>query len=107
MPDTLVLSEDEVLELVAFLVTAALLLPDEPEDYGPMRLVAAAQRLCTFAAPRSTEDTHAFLTWLANAATPEMRRRNSDPEAYRRFLDESSHAVVRLMARRAGRTLEA
>ena len=48
MDDRLVLSEDEVFEVIAFLVTAARLLPEEPIDYGPARLLTAAQRMCAF-----------------------------------------------------------
>lgn len=102
MDDRLVLSEDEVFEVIAFLVTAARLLPDEPTDYGPARLLTAAQRLCAFAAVRCGESA-AFLTRLAEGIPPQLRSRNSDRDSFRAFLEESSRAVAREAARRAGR----
>lgn len=41
----LVLSEEAALEVLAFLVTAARTQVDEAAEYGPMRLLTAAQRL--------------------------------------------------------------
>src|SRR3954466_9330293 len=50
-----VLDEDDALELLAFLVTAARTQVDEAAEYGPMRLLAAAHRLrappCATGAP--------------------------------------------------------
>ena len=40
-----VMTEDEALELLAFLVTAARTQVDEPPEYAPLRLLTAAQRL--------------------------------------------------------------
>ena len=45
MPSPCVLDEDDALELLAFLVTAARTQVDEAAEYGPMRLLAAAHRL--------------------------------------------------------------
>ena len=45
MSDTWVMTEDEALELLAFLVTAARTQVDEPHEYGPLRLLSAANRL--------------------------------------------------------------
>ncbi len=53
MANMMVLSQDEALEFVAFLVTGARCLMDEAVDYGPMRLLEAAERLCRWVAPRS------------------------------------------------------
>ncbi len=48
MPSTApawVLDEDEALELLAYLVTAARTQVDEAAEYGPLRLLTAAHRL--------------------------------------------------------------
>lgn len=103
MPETLVLSEDEALELLAFLVTAAQILPDEPADYGPMRLVSAAQRLCAWTAPRCGEEMRALLSRLSADIPAMTPHRLSDPGAYQTFLEESSREIARVLARRAGR----
>jgi Family of unknown function (DUF6092) len=48
----LVLTEDEALELLAFLVTAARTQLDEAAEYGPLRLLSAASRLADAVAGR-------------------------------------------------------
>ena len=40
-----VMTEDDALELLAFLVAAARTQIDEPPEYAPLRLLTAAQRL--------------------------------------------------------------
>jgi hypothetical protein len=56
-----VLDEDEALELLAYLVTAARTQVDEAAEYGPMRLLTAARRLAARMAPRSSDGTAAFI----------------------------------------------
>ena len=45
MPSAMVLTEDEALELLAFLITAARTQLDEAAEYGPLRMLTAAGRL--------------------------------------------------------------
>ena len=54
-PAQLVLTEDEAVELLAYLVTAARTQLDEAAEYGPLRLLTAARRLGELIAPRSSE----------------------------------------------------
>lgn len=56
-----VLDEDDALELLAYLVTAARTQVDEAAEYGPMRLLTAAHRLAEAMGPRSSEETAAAL----------------------------------------------
>jgi hypothetical protein len=44
MSENFVLTEDEALELLAFLVTAARTQVDKPHEYGPLRLLTAAKK---------------------------------------------------------------
>ena len=101
------LSQDDVLELVAYLVTSARGLLDEPVDYGPMRLLTAAQRLCALAAGR-VDDTalRAFLEKLAGDLPRDVAGRISDPERYRRALDEHCREIAEALMRRAGRPVD-
>jgi len=62
MSTPLVLAEDEALELLAFLVTAARTQIDEAAEYAPLRLLTAAGRLAGFIAERASPDTRALLT---------------------------------------------
>lgn len=61
MAGALVLTEDEALELLALLVTAARTQVDEAAEYGPLRLLTAAGRLSGFIAERASPDTRALL----------------------------------------------
>ena len=99
------LSQDEVLELIAYLVTSARGLLDEPVDYGPMRLINAAQRMCAWAAPRTDDEAlRALLERLVDGLPRDVARRISDPDGYRRALDEHCRVVAAALMRRAGRT---
>jgi hypothetical protein len=56
-----VLDEDDALDLLAFLVTAARTQVDEAREYGPMRLLMAAHRVAEAMAPRSSVPTRALI----------------------------------------------
>ena len=56
-----VLDEDDALELLAYLVTAARTQVDEAAEYGPMRLLTAAHRLAEAMGPRASAATAAAL----------------------------------------------
>ena len=56
-----VLDEDDALELLAYLVTAARTQLDEAAEYAPMRLLTAAHRLAEAMGPRATAPTAAAL----------------------------------------------
>jgi hypothetical protein len=56
-----VLDEDDALDLLAFLVTAARTQVDEAREYGPMRLLMAAHRLAEAMEPRSSPDTRSVI----------------------------------------------
>ena len=56
-----VLSEEEALELIAFLVSSADSLRTEPSNYGYLRLIDATSRLIGFMLKHDTPRTGAFL----------------------------------------------
>jgi hypothetical protein len=62
MTPALVLDEDDALDLLAYLVTAARTQVDEAAEYGPMRLLTAAHRLADAMTPRVSTETRALLT---------------------------------------------
>jgi uncharacterized protein DUF6092 len=62
MSENFVLTEDEALELLAFLVTAARTQMDEPHEYGPLRLLTAANRLGDFIMQRASPETQQLLS---------------------------------------------
>lgn len=73
-----VLTEDEALELLAYLVTSARTQVDEAGEYGPMRLMTAARRLGAAMAAHSSPSTAEFvagpLTTLPELAVPKVDR---------------------------------
>jgi Family of unknown function (DUF6092) len=85
---TMVLTEEEALELLAYLITAARTQLDEAAEYGPLRLLIAAQRLATFIAPRASPATRAL------AEGPIQQAKALDPEQYAAALDSVCRAVA-------------
>jgi len=62
MPTAWVLDEDDALDLLAYLITAARTQVDEAAEYGPMRLLIAAHRLGEAIAPRCSEGTQRLVS---------------------------------------------
>src|SRR5262245_36605130 len=94
---TMVLSEDEALELVAFLVTAARTQIDEAAEYGPLRLLPAATRLAEMIVDRVTPETRAFLAGPLRQV-PDLAVRTADPGGYTAALDRLCDAVGQHLA---------
>ena len=87
--DQWVLDEDEALELLAYLVTAARTQVDEAAEYGPMRLLTAAHRLAERIAPRSSTATVEFVDGPL-AQVPELTVPRDGRDEYVARLDESA-----------------
>ena len=88
-----VLDEDEALELLAYLVTAARTQVEEAAEYGPMRLLTAAHRLAGRIAPRSSETTAAFVTGPLEQI-PQLAVSRDHREEYAARLDEVCLALA-------------
>ena len=77
-----VLDEDEALELLAYLLTAARTQVDEAAEYGPLRLLTAAHRLADRIAPRSSDETAAFIAGpLEQGPELAVPREAAEPQA--------------------------
>ncbi len=92
MAGKMVLSGDEALGLVAFLVTAARAQVDEAAEYGSLRLLTAAGRLAEFIAERVSPETRTFLTGPLKQI-PDLAVRTVDPARYVAALDGVCRAV--------------
>ena len=92
MAGLMVLSEDEALELVAFLVTAARTQVDEAAEYGSLRLLTAAGRLAELIAERASPETRMLLTGPLKQI-PVLAVRTADPAGYVAALDGMCRAV--------------
>jgi len=88
----MVLNEDEALELLAFLVTAARTQVDEAAEYGPLRLLTAARKLADAVAERVSPETRALLAGPL-AQMPDLAVRTADPTGYVNALDGMCRAV--------------
>ena len=93
MSNPLVMTEDEALELLAFLVTSARTQVDEPTDYAPLRLLTAAGRLSDFIMKRVSPETQQWLSGFL-AQIPWTQTRISDPKGYDAQLDALCAAVA-------------
>jgi hypothetical protein len=89
----LVLDEDEALEVLAYLVTAARTQVDEAAEYGPLRLLAAARRLAAAIAPRASAATAGFVAGPL-ADMPELAVPREGREEYVARLDEVCRAFA-------------
>jgi hypothetical protein len=92
MASTMVLTEEEALEILAFLVTAARTQLDEAAEYGPLRLVTAAGRLADFVIERASPETREFLAGPFKAL-PAAALRSIDPTDYSAQLDRVCGAL--------------
>ncbi|MCE3551031.1 DUF6092 family protein [Pseudonocardia sp. RS11V-5] len=88
-----VLDEDQALELLAYLVTAARTQIDEAAEYGPLRLLTAARRLGAAIAPRASAATAEFVAGPL-AAVPELAVPRDGREEYTAGLDELCRALA-------------
>ena len=96
-----VLDEDEALELLAYLVTAARTQVDEAAEYGPLRLLTAACRLAERIAPRSSEATARFVAGPLKAM-PELAVPRAGRAEYVTRLDALCSALAAHLTVRFG-----
>jgi Family of unknown function (DUF6092) len=101
-----VLDEDEALELLAYLLTAARTQVDEAAEYGPLRLLTAAHRLADWMATRSSEGTAASIAGPLDRV-PELAVPRADREGYAGRLDDlcralAAHLTARWASDRSG-----
>lgn len=82
-----VLTEDEAIELFAFLMTSARSQLDDPCRYASMRLLTAAEELRDRIADRVGPQTRALFE-RTRPATGFAQRHTNDVEAYTSTLDE-------------------
>jgi hypothetical protein len=105
--EPLVLSEEESIELLAFLVTAARTQVDEPHDYGPLRLLTAAERLSRHIMNRVAPESQDFIKQILDIFPEVHNYRMSDTEKYIGGLDELCRAVAQHLIERTGIEKEA
>jgi len=96
-----VLTEDEAIELFAFLMTSARSQLDDPCRYASMRLLTAAEDLRDRIADRVSPATRTLLE-ATRARTEDAQTHTSDLDAYTAALDELCADTARFLVRRFG-----
>jgi hypothetical protein len=89
-----VLTEEEALQLIAFLTSAAEISIHEPTYYGTFRLMDAASRLMGFMLKHETPRSEAFLRELKTEVDAKKVWMMWDREAYFTFLRETPGKVA-------------
>ncbi len=101
MSQRLAVTEEELYELLSFLVSSAHLLVNEPEHYGSFRLVDAACRLIEFALVNGRLEDDQFLREFKEDADRGKLLMMTDEEGFLQFLEDATRDVAREMKRRA------
>jgi len=97
----MVVSEEDLYEMLSFLVTSAHLTVHEPRLYGTFRLIDAATRLMGFALEGGQLEDDAFLRAFKEDADERKMLQGEDDEAYLQFLEEATRTLAKEMIRRA------
>lgn len=98
----MMITEDDVFELLAFLVTSARLCVDEPKLYGTFRLLDAASRLIGFVFESEQLEDKQSLQQLKDEIDEKKFLMTTDQEEYVKFLDDLTRKVARELKQRGG-----
>ena len=98
---TWVLTEEEGLELLAFLFSSARIQLDEPCQYGSMRLLSAAEKVRDAIRERVSSDTRNLLDGT-DEMTTYAQIHTSDLENYTATLDELCRHFARYLVEKSG-----
>ncbi|RSS81167.1 DUF6092 family protein [Streptomyces sp. WAC06614] len=101
MSSTRVLDEDDAVELLAYLVSAARTQVDEAAEYAPLRLLTAAGRLADMIAPAASDGLRPFLEDIRQGFG-ETTLAAGDPDGYVDRLDGLCRTVALHLAASLG-----
>lgn len=101
MSQRMVLSEEDVFELLAFLITSARGCIHEPETYGTFRLIDAASRLIGFVLDSGQAEDEGFLRQLKDEIDGEKLLLMTDEERYFQFLRDVAREIAQQLKKRA------
>jgi hypothetical protein len=86
----------ELYELLGYLLTSARGLLDEPGEYGPLRLIEGASRLCGLMAANGSSYVE-VLSELKTGIDAGKFSVMSDPQAFQRTLDQAVRDYTRTL----------
>ena len=100
MSQRMVVSEEGLFEVLAFLFSSAHILVDEPHLYGTFRLIDGASRLMGFALESGELEDEKFLRELKEDVDQRKFLLMTDEDTYFQLLEDSTRAMAREMKRR-------
>ena len=101
MSQRMVVGEEDLYELLSFLVSSAHLNVGEPRLYGSFRLIDAACRLVGFALESGHLEGDAFLREFKEKADEKKLLMMTDEVRYLQFLEDATRDVAREMKARS------
>lgn len=101
MSQRMVVSEEGLYELLAFLVSSAHLCVTEPRLYGTFRLIDAASRLIGFALEGGQLEDDRFLRAFKEDVDKRKFLLVTDEKGYFQFLEDATREMAKEMKRRA------
>ena len=104
MSQRLVVSEEDLYEVLSFLVSSAHLCVVEPRFYGTFRLIDAVCRLIGFALEGGQLEDDQFLREFKEDADKRKLLIMTDEQAYFQFLEDATRKMAKEMKRRATTT---
>jgi len=96
-----VLTEENLYEMLSFLVSSAHLCVTEPRFYGTFRLIDAACRLIEFSLESGQLEEDQFLRRFKTYADERKLLLMTDEEAYFEFLEDATRQMAKEMKSRA------
>jgi hypothetical protein len=97
----MVVSEEGLYEVLAFLFSSAHILVDEPHLYGTFRLIDGASRLMGFALESGQLEDDQFLRELKDDVDEKKFLMMTDEKTYFELLERATRAMAREMKKRA------
>jgi hypothetical protein len=101
MPEKMMLTEDQAIDLFTFLITSARTQLDDPHHYASMRLLTAAEMLRDFITESSSSNLQAMLNATVDKSEHAQIIMN-DTDAFAGALDELCILVAQHLVERNG-----
>jgi hypothetical protein len=101
MSQRMVVSEEGLYEVLAFLFSSAHILVNEPHLYGTFRLIDGASRLMGFALEGGQLEDERFLRELKEDVDEKKFVLMTDEETYFQLLEDATRRMAKEMKRRA------
>jgi hypothetical protein len=105
MSQRMLISEEDLYEVLSFLVSSAHLCVTEPRFYGTFRLIDAACRLIGLALESGQLEDNQFLREFKEDADKRKLLLVTDEEGYFQFLEDATRKMAKEMKRRASAAL--